>query len=85
MIIVIDRHQIVMLSVAYLCLRPLDCRGEACKDEHNEKGEGVENGYVLAKTRLPASERERQLRRFKRMTTRRKGQVRKKMYLKRKN
>ncbi len=28
----------------------------------------MENGYVLAKTRLPASETERQLRRIKRMT-----------------
>ncbi len=41
------------------------------------------NGYLLAKTRLPVPETEGLLRRFKRMTTMRKKQVRKKMSLKR--
>jgi hypothetical protein len=68
-----------------LWLRPLDCRGEACKVDHNEKGEVVEERvqYLSAKTRLPASETERLLGRFKRMTTMRKKQVSKKMSLKR--
>jgi hypothetical protein len=43
----------------------------------------VEEWYLLAKTRLPVPETEGLLRRFKRITTRRKGQVRKKIYLKR--